>query len=91
MRSFTFGHSASGASSTNGNSVPCLSGLAHGPRPAIAGLDDELRTLDRRKYRDRDAAYKRSQLSLTEFGKAIVAHREDFSRHNPIRSLVGWH
>ena len=25
-----------------------------------------------------------SRLSLTEFGKAIVAHKEDFSRHNPI-------
>jgi len=23
-------------------------------------------------------------LSLTEFGKAVVAHKEDFSRHNPI-------
>jgi len=61
-----------------------LCGLAHGPAPAIAGLDDELRTMERENYRDRDAAYKRSRLSLTEFGKAIVAHKEDFSRHNPI-------
>jgi hypothetical protein len=61
-----------------------LQGLAHGPRPAVAGLDDELRTIRRENYRDRDAAYKRSRLSLTEFGKAIVAHKEDFSRHNPI-------
>jgi hypothetical protein len=66
-----------------------LDGLAHGPRPAIAGLDDELRTLDRQKYRDRDAAYKRSELSLTEFGKAIVGHREDFRRHNPIHRWWG--
>ena len=22
--------------------------------------------------------------SLTDFGKAVLAHREDFSRHNPI-------
>ena len=29
-------------------------------------------------------AYLRSRLSLTEFGKAVVAHKEDFSRHNPI-------
>jgi hypothetical protein len=29
-------------------------------------------------------AYKRSRLSLTDFGKAVVAHKEDFSRHNPI-------
>jgi len=61
-----------------------LDGLAHGPRPAIAGLDDELRTLDQENLRDRHAAYLRSRLSLTEFGKAIVAHKEDFSRHNPI-------
>ena len=61
-----------------------LEGLAHGPRPAIAGLDDALRTLKASNYRGRDEAYKRSRLSLTEFGKAIVAHKEDFSRHNPI-------
>jgi hypothetical protein len=61
-----------------------LEGLAHGPRPAIVGLDDALRTLKTSNYRGRDEAYKRSQLSLTESGKAIVAHKEDFSRHNPI-------
>jgi hypothetical protein len=61
-----------------------LDGLAFGPRPAVAGLDDELRTLSRENLRDRHAAYLRSRLSLTEFGKAVVAHREDFSRHNPI-------
>ena len=61
-----------------------LQGLAHGPRPAVAGLDDALRTIEMKNYRSRDEAYKRSRLSLTEFGKAIVAHREDFSRHNPI-------
>jgi hypothetical protein len=61
-----------------------LDGLAHGPRPAVAGLDDELRTLKRENFRDRHTAYLRSRLSLTEFGKAIVACKEDFSRHNPI-------
>jgi hypothetical protein len=61
-----------------------LEGLAHGPRPAVTGLDDELRTLRRDNYRGRDAAYKRSRLSLTKFGKAVLAHKEDFSRHNPI-------
>src|SRR6202158_4597593 len=64
-----------------------LDGLAHGPTPAVAGLDDELRTIRRENLRDRHAAYHRSELSLTEFGKAIVAHKEDFSRHNPID---GW-
>jgi hypothetical protein len=61
-----------------------LDGLAHGPSPAVAGLDNELRKLSRENLRDRLPAYHRSRLSLTEFGKAIVAHQEDFSRHNPI-------
>jgi hypothetical protein len=54
-----------------------LEGLAHGPAPAVAGLDDELRTIGRDNFRDRHAAYLRSELSLTEFGKAVVAHKED--------------
>jgi hypothetical protein len=61
-----------------------LDGLAFGPKPAVAGLDEELRTLSRENLRDRHPAYLRSRLSLTEFGKAIVAHKEDFSRQNPI-------
>lgn len=61
-----------------------LQGLTHGPRPAVAGLDDELRTIDRGDLRERHAAYLRSRLCLTEFGKAVLAHEEDFSRHNPI-------
>jgi hypothetical protein len=61
-----------------------LDGLAFGPRPAVTGLDEQLRTLDRKNLRDRHPAYLRSRLSLTEFGKAALAHKEDFSRHNPI-------
>jgi len=61
-----------------------LDGLALGPTPALIGLDEELRTLRRDNHRDRGRAYKRSRLSLTDFGKAVVAHKEDFSRHNPI-------
>jgi hypothetical protein len=66
-----------------------LEGLAHGPRPAVAGLDDGLRTLSKDNCRGRDEAYKRSALSLTEFGKSIIAHKEDFSRHNPIERWWG--
>ena len=66
-----------------------LEGLAHGPNPAIAGLDDELRTLDRENYRDRLEACRRSRLSLTEFGEAVLAHQEDFSRQNPIHRWWG--
>ena len=61
-----------------------LDGLAFGPRPAIAGLDEELRTIRRDNLRDRHKALLRSRLSLTDFGRAVVAHKEDFSRHNPI-------
>jgi hypothetical protein len=66
-----------------------LDGLAFGPAPAVAGLDEELRTIRRDNYRDRLSAYNRSELKLTEFGKAIVARREDFSRHNPIHRWWG--
>lgn len=61
-----------------------LDGLAFGPCPAIAGLDEELRTIGRDNLAARHKPMLRSRLSLTEFGKAIVAHKEDFSRHNPI-------
>jgi hypothetical protein len=61
-----------------------LDGLAFGPKPAIAGLDEELRTIERENLRDRHTAYLRSRLSLTQFGKSVLAHKEDFSRHNPI-------
>jgi hypothetical protein len=66
-----------------------LDGLAHGPIPAVTGLDDELRTISRENFNDRLDAHHRSRLSLTEFGKAIVAHKEDFSRHNPIHRWWG--
>ncbi|WP_234679393.1 hypothetical protein [Bradyrhizobium monzae] len=61
-----------------------LEGLALGPKPAVAGLGDELRTIDPQNLRSRHEVYLRSRLSLTEFGKAVLAHQEDFSRHNPI-------
>ena len=61
-----------------------LDGLAFGPRPAIAGLDEELRTIKRDNLRARHKPLLRSRLSLTDFGKAVLANKEDFSRHNPI-------
>jgi hypothetical protein len=61
-----------------------LQGLSHGPTPAVAGLDDELRTIEKDNHKLLDEAYRRSRLSLTEFGKAVLAYKEDFSRHNPI-------
>jgi hypothetical protein len=61
-----------------------LEGLALGPKPAVDGFDDELRTIDPENLKARHEIYLRSRLSLTEFGKAVLAGREDFSRHNPI-------
>ncbi|RXT50768.1 hypothetical protein [Bradyrhizobium betae] len=61
-----------------------LEGLALGPKPAVAGLGDELRTIDIDDLGARHRVYLRSRLSLTEFGKAVLAHREDFSGYNPI-------
>ena len=68
---------------------PVLEGLASGPMPAISGLDPKLATLARHDERGRNAAYRRSRLSLTEFGKAVLEGREDFRRHNPIRRWWG--
>jgi hypothetical protein len=61
-----------------------LDGLAFGPKPTIEGLDEELRTIKRDNLRDRHKAMLRSRFSLPRFGRAVLAHRQDFSRHNPI-------
>lgn len=66
-----------------------LERLALGPRPAVAGLGDELRTIERNNLRARHEVYLRSRLSLTELGQAVLAHQEDFSRHNPIERWWG--
>jgi hypothetical protein len=63
--------------------------LAHGSRPAVCGLaegpfDDALH-----ESGDRHDRYKKSTLSLTDFGKAILAGADDFSRHNPIHRWWG--
>ena len=62
-----------------------LDGLAFGPqtgrgRPRRGTAHDRPRKFAGSAL----AAYLRSRLSLTEFGKAVLAHKEDFSRHNPI-------
>jgi hypothetical protein len=61
-----------------------LDGLAFGPKPAVVGLDEELRTISRENLGARHPLYLRSRLSMSDFGEAVVAHEEDFSRHNPI-------
>jgi hypothetical protein len=66
-----------------------LDGLAHGPTPAVSGLDEGPFTLELHEDRDRHERYQRSELKLTAFGKAILARTEDFSRHNPVHRWWG--
>ncbi len=68
-----------------------LDGLAHGPAPAVAGLDEGPFTeeMHRKRNRDQFERYQRSVLSLTALGKAVLAQSEDFSRHNPIHRWWG--
>ena len=61
-----------------------LEGLALAPTPAVSGLAEWPFTLAMHDDDVRLARYRASVLSLTEFGKAILAHEADFSRHNPI-------
>ncbi|MGZ3304205.1 MAG: hypothetical protein ACXVBG_25355, partial [Isosphaeraceae bacterium] len=66
-----------------------LDGLAHCPAPALSGLEEGPFTLEMHEDRNRHERYKRSKLKLTALGEAIVAHKEDFSRHNPIHRWWG--
>ena len=61
-----------------------LDGLARSPAPLVSGLDEGPFTLEMHEDGDRHQRYKRSKLSLTSLGQAVLAGREDFSRHNPI-------
>jgi hypothetical protein len=60
-----------------------LDGLARCPAPVVSGLDEGPFTSEMHDDRDRHARYKQSRLSLTELGQAVLAGRDDFSRHNP--------
>jgi hypothetical protein len=66
-----------------------LDGLARCTQPAVAGLsegpfDDALH-----EDSDRHDRYRKSKLSLTELGKAVLEQSEDFRRHNPIHRWWG--
>ena len=66
-----------------------LDGLARGPAPAVAGLEEGPFTDDMHADNGRYARYKQSKLSLTALGQAVLAQSEDFSRHNPIHRWWG--
>ena len=66
-----------------------LERLALAPTPAVSGLVEWPFTLDMHDDPARLPRYKESRISLTEFGKDILAHKEDFSRYNPIDRWCG--
>jgi hypothetical protein len=66
-----------------------LDGLARGPAPAVAGLDEGPFTEEMLNDDGRRTRYRQSKLSLTALGKAVLAQTEDFSRHNPINRWWG--
>lgn len=66
-----------------------LDGLAHGPAPAVSGLEEGPFTEELHDDADRHARYKKSNLSLTALGKAVLAKSDDFSRYNPIHRWWG--
>jgi hypothetical protein len=66
-----------------------LDGLAHCPAPAVDGLNEGPFTMELHDDRERHRRYNRSKLSLTPFGKGILAEADDFSRHNPIHRWWG--
>lgn len=66
-----------------------LDGLARCPTPAVAGLDEGPFILEMHDDRVRHGRYKQSRLSLTAFGKAVLAGSDDFSLKNPIQRWWG--
>jgi hypothetical protein len=68
---------------------PLLDGLARCPAPAVSGLDEGSFTLAMVDHRERRDRYARSGLSVTSLGEAILAGRDDFSRHKPIHRWWG--
>ncbi|MET3908792.1 hypothetical protein ABID59_003138 [Bradyrhizobium sp. S3.3.6] len=61
-----------------------LDGLARCERPAVSGLDEGPFSLEMHNDSTRFDRYKRSRLSLTEFGKAVLGGDENFRRYNRI-------
>jgi hypothetical protein len=66
-----------------------LDELARCPAPAVSGPDERPFTLEMHDDPHRHERYTPSRLSLTALGEAIVAGRDDFSRHNPIHRWRG--
>ena len=61
-----------------------LDGLARCSVPAVSGLEEGPFSLDMHNDALRHARYKRSRLSLTDLGKAVLGGDQNFRRHNRI-------
>jgi hypothetical protein len=66
-----------------------LDGLGRCRTPAIVGFEEGPFSFEMVNDRERSRRYDNSKLSLTPLGDAIVAHTDDFARHNPIRRWWG--
>jgi hypothetical protein len=55
----------------------------------VSGISEGPFTLEMHEDPERHARYKRSRLSLTTLGEAVLAQTEYFIRHNPIRRWWG--
>ena len=66
-----------------------LDGLALCRKPAISGLKEAPFTMELHDDGERLKRYRNSKLSLTPLGNRILAHTDDFARHNTIRRWWG--
>jgi len=66
-----------------------LDQLATWPKPAVLGLQEGPFTMAMHNDCPRFERYKRSKLSLSELGRALVENRDDCSRHNSIHRWWG--
>jgi len=66
-----------------------LDRLAHGPTPAVLGLEGGPFDLAIHDDAERFRRYKASRLSLSALGHALLAGQEDFAAHNPIQRWWG--
>ena len=69
--------------------ITLLERLALAPKPAVSGLAEWPVPIEMDNLRDRYERIKKSRMTLTELGKAILVQAGDFSRHNPIHRWWG--
>ncbi len=82
---------AGGAFSTRGEIGFLLDGLAYGPTPAVAGLDDELRTLSRDNLRRPRCCLQAKQIVADRVRQGRCRARGRLQPAQSDRSLVGRH